>query len=396
MTPPTTTVRPAHASERQASRPSASRSNGPGSAASSRNASPKYTSRSAAPRGPGEGECRQQRKQQASCGPPAKRLPPRRPGRERRERVLAADDDRVEAEVAKRPQEHGRAAARAEARARRTSRRCEPRRCDRPRRRIGERDDDAAHVREALLPGRILDDDRHDVPAERAQPRPLGRRAPASDSRRGRRRSCPAGGRDRVGSSAWSPSSSARGGAENGASSRRARMSATRRRPRAAARRRVRREPRGRDRPPPRARRRHWLRSPRPRRPLPPACRARATPARTGRATAADRRESLRAGACCARYSRTTNSSLPRAAESRAEAAQSIHATWSPGRYGREPTTSSPWPRRTLRRLPNETPTNRRRGTSGKVRAAATNASRSGPRPSPVAASERGRGRPPR
>ena len=52
VTPPMETVRFAHASERQARRPSASRSNGPGSAASSRNASPKYTSRSAAAAGP--------------------------------------------------------------------------------------------------------------------------------------------------------------------------------------------------------------------------------------------------------------------------------------------------------------------------------------------------------
>ena len=110
----------------------------------------------------------------ASCGPPAKRLPARRPGRERREPVLAADDDRVEAEVPERSQgpvepplvlerEVAHLAAR------------EPRRRDRSRRRIGERDDDAAHVREALLPRRILDDDRHDVPAEGAQPCPVRR-----------------------------------------------------------------------------------------------------------------------------------------------------------------------------------------------------------------------------
>jgi hypothetical protein len=42
----------------------------------------------------------------------------------------------------------------------------EPGRRDGSRRWIGERDDSATHVREALLPGRILDDDRHDIPAE--------------------------------------------------------------------------------------------------------------------------------------------------------------------------------------------------------------------------------------
>ena len=175
MTPPTETVRSAHASERQARRPSASRSNGPGSAVSSRNASPKRTSRSAA-----RGGARERRAPRAATSeePHAAR---RRSACRRaaqaasgREPVLAADDDRVEAQVAERSQcpvepplvlegELAHLAAR------------EPRRRDRSCRRIGERNDDAAHVGEALLPGRILDDDRHDVPAEGAQPGPVRR-----------------------------------------------------------------------------------------------------------------------------------------------------------------------------------------------------------------------------
>src|SRR5688572_28833352 len=71
-------------------------------------------------------------------------------------------------------------------------------------------------------------------------------------------------------------------------------------------------------------------------------------------------------GASSANRSRTTNSSAPRAVERRAEAAQSIESMSSPGRYGREPATSVPAPRRRLLIVPNETPKTRRRGTSGK------------------------------
>src|SRR4051812_39948305 len=58
---------------------------------------------------------------------------------------------------------------------------------------------------------------------------------------------------------------------------------------------------------------------------------------------------------------------MPRAAESRADAPQSIARTSSPGRYAREPITSKPRPRRALRIEPNASPISRRRGTSGKV-----------------------------
>jgi len=58
-------------------------------------------------------------------------------------------------------------------------------------------------------------------------------------------------------------------------------------------------------------------------------------------------------GACSAKNSRTTNSSVPRASDNRAEAAQWMCAIRSPGRYGRVPATSSPVPRRELRRRPN-------------------------------------------
>ena len=70
-------------------------------------------------------------------------------------------------------------------------------------------------------------------------------------------------------------------------------------------------------------------------------------------------------GASSAKRSRTTNSSLPLAVESRAEAAQSIASIWSPGRYGLEPATSVPEPRRRLRIVPNESPITRRRERAG-------------------------------
>src|SRR5919109_647619 len=66
------------------------------------------------------------------------------------------------------------------------------------------------------------------------------------------------------------------------------------------------------------------------------------------------------------------NSSVPRAEESLAEAAQSIVSTSSPGWYGRELATSDPVPRRTLCTAPKARPISRRRGTSGKVRSVAS------------------------
>src|SRR4249919_628231 len=90
-------------------------------------------------------------------------------------------------------------------------------------------------------------------------------------------------------------------------------------------------------------------------------------------------------GASSAKRSRTTNSSDPRAVDSLADAAQSIESMSSPGRYGREPATSVPAPRRRLFIVPNERPMTRRRGTSGKVRRAPGTARYSGlevrPRP---------------
>ena len=74
-------------------------------------------------------------------------------------------------------------------------------------------------------------------------------------------------------------------------------------------------------------------------------------------------------GASSAKRSRTTNSSFARAADSFAEAAQSIHATSSPGRYSRELATSEPMPRRALRTPPKASPITRLRGISGKVAA---------------------------
>src|SRR5919108_2652451 len=75
-------------------------------------------------------------------------------------------------------------------------------------------------------------------------------------------------------------------------------------------------------------------------------------------------------GASSAKRSRTTNSSPPRAVERRAEAAQSIESMSSPGRYGREPATSVPAPRRSDFIVPKDSPMTRRRGTSGKARRA--------------------------
>src|SRR5829696_5432692 len=61
------------------------------------------------------------------------------------------------------------------------------------------------------------------------------------------------------------------------------------------------------------------------------------------------------------------NSSVPCAAESFADAAQSIASTSSPGWYGRELATSDPLPRLALCALPKARPISRRRGTSGKL-----------------------------
>src|SRR4051812_12731028 len=70
------------------------------------------------------------------------------------------------------------------------------------------------------------------------------------------------------------------------------------------------------------------------------------------------------------------NSSLPRAAERRADAAQSIHATSSPARYSRVLAMSEPTPRRALRTPPKARPITRRRGTSGKTAATGLGARR--------------------
>jgi hypothetical protein len=61
------------------------------------------------------------------------------------------------------------------------------------------------------------------------------------------------------------------------------------------------------------------------------------------------------------------NSSVARAADKRADAAQSIVSTSSPGLYWREPATSDPVPRLELRIPPNERPISRRLGVSGKT-----------------------------
>src|SRR5919108_1573536 len=68
------------------------------------------------------------------------------------------------------------------------------------------------------------------------------------------------------------------------------------------------------------------------------------------------------------------NSSVPWAAESFADAAQSIASTSSPGWYCRELATSDPLPRFALWALPKASPIRRRRGTSGKQRPAAGSA----------------------
>src|SRR5215207_935718 len=61
------------------------------------------------------------------------------------------------------------------------------------------------------------------------------------------------------------------------------------------------------------------------------------------------------------------NSSVPWAAESLADAAQSMASKSSPGWYGRELATSDPLPRLALCALPKASPISRRRGTSGKL-----------------------------
>ena len=71
--------------------------------------------------------------------------------------------------------------------------------------------------------------------------------------------------------------------------------------------------------------------------------------------------------AASAKRSRTMNSSVPRAADSRADAAQSIQPTSSPGMYSRVLAMSEPTPRRALRTPPKASPITRRRGTSGKT-----------------------------
>ncbi len=108
-------------------------------------------------------------------------------------------------------------------------------------------------------------------------------------------------------------------------------------------------------------------------------------------------------GASSAKCSLTTNSSDPRASESRADAYQSILSTSSPGWYGREPATSEPSPRRMLWSPPNGRPSTRRRGMSGNV--AVTARPRGPARPpararlraeAPSPRTARGSGRPPR
>src|SRR5918992_4318908 len=61
------------------------------------------------------------------------------------------------------------------------------------------------------------------------------------------------------------------------------------------------------------------------------------------------------------------NSSVSCAAESFADAAQSIVSKSSPGWYGLELATSEPLPRLALCALPKASPISRRRGTSGKL-----------------------------
>src|ERR687897_3840057 len=61
------------------------------------------------------------------------------------------------------------------------------------------------------------------------------------------------------------------------------------------------------------------------------------------------------------------NSSVPWAAESLADAAQSMASKASPGWYGRALAPSDPLPRLALCALPKASPISRRRGTSGKL-----------------------------
>ena len=82
------------------------------------------------------------------------------------------------------------------------------------------------------------------------------------------------------------------------------------------------------------------------------------------RASVGDHDHARRSSAKC---SRTRNSGSRACDESRAEDFQSIAARLSPGRYGREPATLEPSPRREARRRPNGEPAGRHRGTSGKV-----------------------------
>ena len=206
--------------------------------------------------------------------------------------------------------------------------------------RIPERDDDAADQREVLLPDRVLDHDRHDVPAllEQAVHAPSGggrgsrrgrTRSSRSEARGGARRgaratarACPFGAANEVRSPTSSPCR---------ARARRAPERARRRRSRGS------RDParrhRGVEEDVARVRHRLGLRQPR-------------EPA--GKTSISGRRSATTTtrGASSANFSRTMNSSVPRADDSRADAFQSIVSTSSPGRYGREPATSEPGPRR--------------------------------------------------
>ena len=95
------------------------------------------------------------------------------PTRRAGERVFAADDDGVAAEVV----EHAHGAVEpllVLARERLHLAPREPRRRDDSGCGIGERDNGPVHVGKALFPGRVLDDHRDDVPAERPKPHPLG------------------------------------------------------------------------------------------------------------------------------------------------------------------------------------------------------------------------------
>ena len=219
----------------------------------------------------------------------------------------------------------------------------------------------------APLPDRVLDHDWHDVPAvaDRVQPASAGTGARKS---RTTKTNVPPGTSVRCCARNASARSDRVLRRVEGRARRRARRRATAgRAARAAAtrpRRRRSRAPRC-----PRGRRR---RSPRSRSP-PPAARpaSRATAAAAGRGPSPGRRSStiVTRGASSAARSRTTNSSPPRAAESRAEANQSIVETGSPGSYGRDADHlacrgrgGGSADRRTVGRV------SRRRGTSGNVR----------------------------